>query len=143
MIIYLYSITEDPNVFPKTLESPVTMTGTIRDDQVDVMRPSVLITGAPGSQYNYAHIPDFNRYYFVDPPVTDRTGLIYYKMHVDVLQSFAAQILAAPVIVQRSRNLYNAFITDSDRAFYQYRHNQYITIGDVGAPTTQIMVTVG
>lgn len=143
MNLYLYQITDDPLVFPKTLPAGTTVTGTIREDAVDLMRPEIMVTGAPSAGYNYAYIPDFGRYYFVDPPVTIRTGLVKLPMRVDVLQSFADQIVDAPVIVERSSNKYNLDIADPERKFYQDRSNQYITIGDVGAPANIVMVTVG
>lgn len=143
MTFYIYQISEDPVVFPKTLPEGTTVTGTIRDDAVDVMDPVILLTGAPSVACNYAYIPDFGRYYFVDPSETIRTGLIALHMHVDVLQSFADQIIAAPIIVNRAASKWNAFIADPERIFYQDRCNQYVTIGDVGAPANVVMVTVG
>lgn len=143
MTINLYQIAEDPRVVPKTLPEAVVMTGSIRDEQVDVMHPAILMSGAPSTLYNYAYLPDFGRYYFVDPPITERTGLIRLQMHIDVLQTYYDQIIVAPVIVERSADKYNTYIADPDRKFYQDRLNQYITIADLGDPASIIMVTVG
>lgn len=143
MTVNLYQIAEDPRVVPKTLPEAAVLTGSIRDDQVDVMHPAILMSGAPSDTYNYAYLPDFGRYYFVDPPITERTGLIRLQMHIDVLQTYYDQIIVAPVIVERSADRYNMDIADPDRKFYQDRSNQYLTIGDVGAPANIVMVTVG
>ena len=64
-------------------------------------------------------------------------------MRCDVLQSFAGQIIAAPVIIDRAAGAWNTYIPDPQRSFYAYRSNQYINIGDVGEPKDIIMVTVG
>lgn len=141
--LYLYQISEDPLVFPKTLPEGTTVTGTIRDQSVDLMQPSIIMQGAPSTAFNYCYIPDFGRYYFVEPPISERTGLIRLQMRCDVLQSFADQIIAAPVIVERSAEKYNTYIADPERVFYQDRLNQYISIGDLGDPSAIIMVTVG
>lgn len=149
MQINLYQITEDPHTMPKTLPEAVTVTGAIRDEQVDVMHPAILLSGAPSSQYNYAYLPDFNRYYFVDPPITERTGLIRLQLHVDVLQSFYDDIMSADVIVDRTQNAtaltpgWNSYLQDPQRAFYQYTLPQYITLGDIGRPSNILIVTAG
>lgn len=143
MQIYLYVVSDDPDTMPKTLSDPVTVAGSVRDPSVDLMRPVITLTGTPAGTYNYAYIPDFNRYYFVDPPVTERTGLVMLPMRIDVLQTYHDQIMSAPVILERSTDVFNADIADPRRQFYQDRQNQYITIGDVGAPASIVMVTVG
>lgn len=143
MQINFFQMLDDPAVMPKNLTDPVTLSGYIRDNAVNVMNPVITLTGTPSGQYNYAYIPDFNRYYFVDPPITDRTGLIQMLMHVDVLQTYYEYIMQCPVIVDRSSGGYNADIADPRRQFYQDRQNQYINIGDVGAPASIVMVTVG
>ena len=152
MTINLYSISEDPRTMPKTLPEPVTLTGRLRDEQVDVMHPSILMTGAPSQVYNYAYLPDFNRYYFVDPPITERTGLVRLQLHVDVLQTYYAGIMTAPVILDRASSGWNTYLPDPRRKFFQYTRTQYITIkqndlpgtnGDLGRPSVPILVTVG
>lgn len=143
MTINLYSISEDPRTMPKTLPEPVVMTGRLRDEQVDVMQPAILMTGAPSQAYNYAYLPDFNRYYFVDPPITERTGLVRLQLHVDVLQTYYAGIMAAPVIIDRATEGYDAFVPDGRRKFYNYTEPQYKTIGSLGDSYSLVMVASG
>jgi hypothetical protein len=143
MTINFYSIVEDPRTMPKTLPEPVTVTGRLRDEQVDVMHPSILMTGAPSQVYNYAYLPDFNRYYFVDPPITVRTGLVRLQLHVDVLQTYYAGIMTAPVILDRVSDGYNAFVPDSRRKFYAYTEPQYKKIGSLGDSYSLVMVASG
>lgn len=143
MTINLYSITEDPRTMPKTLPEPVVMTGRLRDEQVDVMQPAILMTGAPSQVYNYAYLPDFNRYYFVDPPITERTGLVRLQLHVDVLQTYYANIMTAPVILDRATEGYDAFVPDGRRKFYTYTEPQYKKIGSLGDSYSLVMVASG
>ena len=143
MTINLYSIIEDPRTMPKTLPEPVTMTGRLRDEKVDVMQPSILMTGAPSQNYNYAYLPDFNRYYFVDPPITERTGLVRLQLHVDVLQTYYAGIMTAPVILDRASEGYDAFAPDPRRKFYNYTEPQYKKIGSLGDSYSLVMVASG
>lgn len=143
MTINLYSITEDPRTMPKTLPEPVVFTGHLRDEQVDVMQPSILMTGTPSQVYNYAYLPDFNRYYFVDPPITERTGIVRLQLHVDVLQSYYASIMTAPVILDRASEGYDAFVPDGRRKFYGYAEPQYKKIGSLGDSYSLVMVASG
>lgn len=143
MTINLYAIAEDPRTMPKTLPTPVTMTGRFRDEQVNVMQPAILMTGAPSQAYNYAYLPDFNRYYFVDPPITERTGLVRLQLHVDVLQTYYSSIMTAPVILDRASEGYDAFVPDPRRAWYPYAEPQYKTIGTLGDNYSLVMVASG
>lgn len=144
MTVTLYTINDDPKKFPKTLpEQGTDLTGYIRDQSVDLMRPELTVTGSPGAGFNYAYIADFHRYYFVDPPITIRTDLVILPMRCDVLQTYKDQIITAPVIVERSAGKYNTYIADPKRVFYQDRLNQYVTIADLGDPASIVMVTVG
>lgn len=143
MTINLYSIAEDPRTMPKTLPEPVAVTGRLRDEQVDVMHPMILMTGTSSQTYNYAYLPDFNRYYFVDPPITERTGLVRLQLHVDVLQTYYTGIMAAPVILDRVSDGYNAFVPDSRRKFYAYTEPQYKKIGSLGDSYSLVMVASG
>ena len=52
-------------------------------------------------QFNYAYIPEFGRYYYVDPPELDGKEDIF-TLHVDVLMSYSNDIKNSNVIASRS-----------------------------------------
>lgn len=141
MIIKFYDCNDDPRNMPKNPQNETTVTGTIRGE-VDKIRPVVEIA-AQNVTKNYAYIPDFGRYYYIDSVRILRTGICIVSMRCDVLNTYKDSIMQAPIIAERSANAYNTFIADGDRKFYQYTVNQYIDIGDVGKPDTPILVTVG
>lgn len=141
MIIYFYDMVEDVLTMPKTPINQTTVTGSVRGI-ADILNPTIEFESGVETK-NYAYIPDFNRYYFCDNPRIIRTGIVEVSMHVDVLQTYADGIKNAPIIAERSENLYNYYIADSERKFYQYTENQYVTVGDLGIPDTPILVTVG
>lgn len=118
MQIEFYTVQDDPKTIPKTLTGGVLISGAIRDSSVDLMQPEITITGNV-SAYNYMYIPDFHRYYFVEPPVTVRTGIQIVRGRVDVLQTYAPQIFNCPAVLDRSANLVDAFIADGQ----QERHS--------------------
>lgn len=61
--------------------------------------------------YNYCYIPDFGRYYFIaGREIVEHTE--YLTLHVDVLKSFANDILNSKGIATRSQ-FYNKNIADN------------------------------
>ena len=141
MQIIFYVNNSDDKTVPKDLTQVSSLTGTAKE-KLDILNPSILITSTTPITANYMYIPELSRYYFCTIEIV-RTGIYRVTGHVDVLQSFWTDIQNCPIIAQESKNVWNAYIEDSNRKFFQYGKKQYITIGDIGAPTAQIMVTVG
>lgn len=141
MQITFFTTSDDKAAVPKTLTEIGTYTGAFRSD-VDVLDPVFDVTSNVPLTCNYLYIPRFSRYYFCRVE-TIRTGLYRLHCHVDVLQSWFEQIKTCPAMISRAENSWNSYIADAERRFYQFVDNTYLTIGDVGAPTAQIMVTVG
>lgn len=144
MTIYLYNITDEETAVPKNLSNTFGgVVGTIRGE-IDVITPKIeLQTNNNKFEWNYIFIPDFKRYYFVRNWRMIRTGIVELQLAVDVLQSHYNQFFDCPIIVNRSDSTYNSYIADNKRQYYQYQHNQYVTIGDIGLPSAMIVTTVG
>lgn len=141
MTIDFYKVPDDPRQIPKTLENKVTRTGALRGE-ADVLNPNFEVTSTVPLDVNYCYIPEFNRYYFCKVEVI-RTGLYRVSCKVDVLQTYYPEFIGISCIVKRSTNVFNAYIPDERRKFYQQTFPQYIDIGDVGKPTKLLIVTVG
>lgn len=82
----------------KNLSNNITFTGSLRGES-SVINPSFLLETDNPSGYNYCHIPEFGRYYFINNITSVRTGIWRIDCEVDVLMSFASEILALNVIV--------------------------------------------
>ena len=141
MNIYTYLSKESAGTFPKLLENKQTLQGNVRDI-LDIENPVIRIETS-AINFNYVEIPDLHRFYFVIDAVAVRNNIFDITCAVDVLQSHYAQFVNSPCIVSRSENNWNSYIDDNSRKFYQYTSNQYITIGDLGAPEKIVIVTVG
>lgn len=98
MDIKLYKNHSEKNKINKSLTSEVEYSGTLRDE-TSVINPVILIHATNLSQYNYAYIPEFHRYYFIRDIVSVRNGLWRVTLSVDVLMSFKTDILNLNVIL--------------------------------------------
>lgn len=102
MQINLYTNIDERTRVVKNLLNEKILTGTFRDS-VDVLHPVVLLTTVESIlDFNYAYIPEFSRYYYVDGISLVRTGLYALTLSVDVLMSFADAILDLECIVSDS-----------------------------------------
>ena len=98
MDIVLYTTGSEKERIVKTLSNGLTLTGTLREES-SVINPSFIIQADNPSSYNYCYISDFNRYYFITNITSIRTNLWRIDCAVDVLMSFATEILNLEVIV--------------------------------------------
>ena len=98
MDLILYVNDSEKNKLDKSLSSELKLTGSLRE-QSSVVNPSIMIQTTNPSNYNYAYIPEFKRYYFITDMVSVRTGLWEISMHVDVLMSFKDSIKSTSIIL--------------------------------------------
>lgn len=81
-------------------------------DGCNIINPVLVFAGIDNpTAYNYAYIPDFNRYYYVTnwEAYRDRWTV---SLSVDVLASYKEQIGASTQYVSRSESAYNGNIID-------------------------------
>lgn len=79
------------------------MSGSLRNES-NVLNPTILIEHANPTGYNYCHIPDFGRYYYITEFKSVRTGIWQLNLSVDVLMSYSTQILNLDVIASDIAN---------------------------------------
>lgn len=111
MTISFYNCTDDSVVVNKTLVSPLTLTGYLRE-ATSIMEPVISIEAETLVGKNYAYISEFGRYYFITDIVSEVNGLWRVSMKVDVLMSFKDQFLLLQAIVGRNEERFNHYITD-------------------------------
>ena len=119
MRIILYKITDPNNKINKSIGEEWVMDGSLREGNVDVLYPEIILAdhnmGSPITQYNYAYIPEFERYYFVEEMSSIRTNIWRAKLNVDVLMTYKNEILSQQVIVDKQQNnFYNKYLDDGD-----------------------------
>lgn len=96
---FFYNVS-DPRCINKTLIEGEIFEGQMRDE-VNIMNPVVMFDSDEILKYNYAYIPEFQRYYSVDTVNIYRTGLYEVSLTVDVLMSFRRDILNCVAVVDK------------------------------------------
>ena len=98
MDIKLYKNHSEKNKISKSLTGEIEYSGTLRDE-TSVINPIILIHAENLSQFNYAYIPQFHRYYYIRDIVSVRNDLWRISLTVDPLMSFKNDILDLNVIL--------------------------------------------
>lgn len=100
MQVQFYYNYSDARVINKTIELGATFSGQARD-AVNIMAPVVRFDTNQVMRYNYAYIPELQRYYEIDSITATYDNLYDVQFTVDVLMSFRNHILQLPVIVDK------------------------------------------
>lgn len=113
MEIRLYNNVSDNRTIRKKLLNEFSLTGTLRDS-CSLIEPVINIESSNVLRFNYAYIPDFQRYYFVKEITNLRKNIWTLELEVDPLMSFKGDILALQVVVdkQSSDKLGDEYIDD-------------------------------
>lgn len=98
-VIFYYNASDD-RVINKVLISGQSYIGVPRDE-LDIMAPIIRFENDGILRYNYAYIPELQRYYVINNIVAFREGVWDVTFTVDVLMSFRGDIMALSVIVDK------------------------------------------
>ncbi len=90
----------DDRVINKTLVTGQTFEGVPRAE-VSIMNPVIRFESEDILRYNYAYIPEYQRYYSIVDRTIFREGVWDVTFSVDVLMSFRRDIMALNVIVDK------------------------------------------
>lgn len=91
MDLVLYRTLDDNNVINKELTDPLTVSINFKKD-TNIVNPEITLSG-DFRGFNYAHIPDLNRYYFIDSIEQLNLYLVKLNMKCDVLETYKDAIL--------------------------------------------------
>lgn len=100
------------NKIGKAISTIATVSGDLKNES-DVIRPEILIESDSSIlSANYMTIDTFHRKYFIEEIQSVRTNLWLVKAHVDVLETYASQILSNTAVVLRQENNFNLLLND-------------------------------
>ena len=100
MEVQFFYNTSDARVINKNLIVGEKFEGQARDE-VNILTPVIIFDTDEILRYNYAYIPQFQRYYSIADKNVFREGLFMVTFSVDVLMSFRGHILQLPVVVDK------------------------------------------
>lgn len=113
MNLTLYSFTKRANSTKRPNGNAKGITGTLKQN-TSMLAPIIGFnfgTSDSPKNYNYAYIPDFGRFYFIDDWTWD-TGLWYASMTVDPLATWRQEIAGSTEYILRAANAYDGNIID-------------------------------
>ena len=119
MNITLYKTKSANNVINKNLASEKNLgNNCILADNTSVTSPTVIIGGIKSldsiSDYNYAYIPQCHRYYYINDIIALSGGRVKLVLTVDVLKTYASDILASTQLVTRQKNQGKMYLANTD-----------------------------
>jgi hypothetical protein len=128
MDIYLYNTADDDNVLNKTLKDELLIPNVKLKNPVNINNPILSLSskivyddGYGGGwtyetkDYNYAYIPAFERYYFIENITLQSNNINVLTLKVDVLKTYEKEILNSNLYVEKEIN----HIIESDKTLEQ------------------------
>lgn len=116
MNVVLHSISDDRKKINKTLNPLGSIEANLKTP-CSVMRPVLQIDkssiGTEWYKANYAYIAGFGRFYFIDNITAENDGIITMELTVDVLATYAAQLMITQFQVVRAQRYYDKYFIDT------------------------------
>lgn len=102
MEVRFYTFSKKSNSTKQPKGQPVAAPDCKLKENTSIMNPSIIITGLDSwTTVNYAYIPDFRRYYFIQNVTAINNTTCQMDLDVDVLASFKSSITAQTFTVER------------------------------------------
>ena len=136
----LYSINDDDNVINKNLGMGLNVPINLKGD-FDLVNPRIILNG-DFRQYNYAHMPDLNRYYFIERFEQLNLKMVQLYLKCDVLESYKSDILNSVARFKRgikNGDYHNINIEHSNKV----NITKYESSGNEMSGNTMIISVVG
>lgn len=138
MTIKLYKYNGDSRKVNKTLNSVQTISNANVITSMNIIDPVIVLDmdmafDAIGS-FNYIYIADLKRYYFVTNIEILENGFLKVYCHIDVLKTYATDILNSTQYIKRQEHKCTFQLADSE---YNIKANRNLTIKNFGSEIIQ------
>lgn len=141
MLMKLYTTKTPNNTIGKVLENETEYNIKFKS-KADRTKPVVVLMSETMIDFNYAYIPDFNRYYFVESIEVTPNKIYNISLRCDVLESFKNDILKSSGFVNQQTTTNKYYNSD-----YQTEIKKEVDVikSNVTLDTTKstILVTIG
>ena len=108
MIMKMYNTSDSNNTINKTFSNETEFNIKLKGD-TSITRPIVVLHSDSIILFNYAYIPEFNRYYFIDKIELFPNGIYNISLKVDVLESFKNDIKNSKGLISKQTNINNYY----------------------------------
>lgn len=117
MTLKFYNVADDPRVVQKTLGTVTqTISNAYLKENTDIIKPTFILTGNVNASTfgNYVYVQEFNRYYYITNQTAFPGGKTAISCEIDVLMSWAVNVLMTDVVVfnQSRYDLADSLISD-------------------------------
>lgn len=118
MKIVLYKTADENIRVTKSLTDSMELIGFLRGE-CSVLNPTIEIeTDTNITNYNYARIEDFNRYYFITDIVSVNNKFWKVSMRCDVLMTYSSDIKDLTANIKRQKTDFNLMLEDNELSIY-------------------------
>lgn len=142
MKLFLYNTKSANTVVNKELTDEIELDVTFKD-VADFINPVVQLRSGTVLDYNYAYIPDLNRYYFINDRETFPNKIYTLHLECDVLMTYKEDILNSVATVARSPHSNKYFDGGDYRNEVKNEHMLYESDTTVEFEPNTILVTIG
>lgn len=143
MLMKMYDTKSSNNVINKVLENEHEFDIKFKD-KTDIVNPVVILSSPTLILSNYAFIPDFNRYYFVDKIELFPNSIYHITLRCDVLESFKAEILASSGFINQQTNNVNKYYNSNYQSEVRKEVDLYKSTVTIPTDVKEtILVTIG
>lgn len=102
----IFKISDDRNKVFKEKEEKVSFQILLKR-AINIQTPEIIIQSDQDfTDYNYAEIPYFERYYFINEIVPYPNNTYKFSLEVDVLESFGTEIIENTEFVQNNQSVF-------------------------------------
>lgn len=142
MIVKFLKNKSEYNTINKDTELIVEKTIALKSE-CDIVNPYLILKFDDNlSLSNYAYIPSFKRYYFITSIEILTKNLVGISLHVDVLESFKADVLAGTVHITESSNVDNYYPKELD-SLTSVESHKFISNKELALNPSKVLATLG
>lgn len=144
MKLIFYKTEDAENVIGKTLTDSYSVNIQLKAS-TDVSDPMILLRRIPGvelTDYNYCEIDALDRFYFIEQIEQRTNELIELRLHVDVLETYASDILESEGVYRRTiepGDIQTVSLPDG----YDYQFHYYDSDTELEPDQNLILTTYG
>lgn len=143
-IILYYNKSDERQIYKELIEGE-TLEGVLREDS-SLISPYIMFESDTVMRYNFAYIPEWQRYYFIKEKESYRNHLYLISMECDVLMSFKNDIAYCQVVVDKQSMSENGdeYIDDGSLVCDNFMFNRVYNFSNgFNTNPTYILTTAG